>query len=1397
MLYIIIHKHLKQHSLNYWLKSSVISLLLFVSTLTSLAQQNQYKFVRLDNNQGLSNNQVTAIFKDSKGFMWFGTMSGLNRYDGYNFKVFRHSLSDTSTINDNFINRIVEDDENNLWIGTRSGFSIYNPKKESFSRNLNPFLKKFGITSALFTNIMRDRSGNVWIISSSSGIYKRDKISGKITRLFHTPSDSTSLYSNDISAIAEDNNGDYWVISRRGILEKIDGKTLKVIYRNFLINREFSTELMNFGVFIDADNDLWVFVPSDAKGLYYFNNAKKTFAHITKDTPKIGLNTNIVSNIVQDGNGILWIGTDHGGVNLLDKKDFSVRYLTNNPDEQRSLSQNSIVSMYRDDVGIIWIGTYKKGINYYHENLIKFQLIKHKPNIPNSLGFDDENCFAEDEKGNLWIGTNGGGLIYYDRKLNHFTSYNHQPENLNSLSNDIIVSLYIDKQQKLWIGTYFGGLCVYDGKKFRTFRHNPSNQQSIADDRIWRVYEDSKNNLWIGTLGGGLELFDRQKEIFYHYRNTDANSVRSPYVVCFEEDEQNNLWIGTADGIDIMQRSSGRFSHLAYDPSNPQSLSNNNVTAILCDSRKMIWVSTREGLNLYNKGKGTFSVFREENGLPDNSVLSLLEDNNHNLWLSTPNGLSNVIVSKKKNGEYNFDFKNYDESDGLQGKSFNENAALRTKSGELVFGGVNGFNICQPSDIRINKAIPQVFLTDFFIFNKSVKVNDRAYGRVVLNEAISETKDITLKYDENIFAIEFAALNYIHPEKNRYMYMLEGFNNRWMKADGQNRKATYTNLNPGRYTFKVKASNNDDVWNTNGASLVITVLPPFWKTKTAIVIYFIIIILALLLSRTILLERTKLTFKLEQERRESQQNHELDMMKIRFFTNISHEFRTPLTLIITPLEKIIKNTKDQDQKQHLDLIYRNAKRLLNLVNQLLDFRRMEVQELKLNPSHGDIVAFIKDIAYSFSDISEKKNILFSFHTEIGELNTFFDQDKLEKILFNLLSNAYKFTPEQGSVSVFIRLINQTEEQITLNQPKTLEIKVSDTGIGIEPDKQEKIFERFFQNELPTNIINQGSGIGLAITREFVKLHGGSISVFSEPSKGSCFTVLLPLSNITEDIVKDSSSDKIQENYGNEKHSNKPLQNSIPNKPNILLIEDNEDFRFYLKDNFRDSYHMLDVSNGMEGWRQILTHMPDLVICDVMIPELSGIELCQKIKNDPRTSHIPVILLTARHAEEQKLEGLQSGADDYITKPFNFEFLEIRIRNLISQRDSLRKLFQKQLVINPSEISVTSLDEKLIQKAIELVEKNMDNPNFSVEELSRELAMSRVHLYKKLLSLTGKSPIEFIRILRLKRAAQLLEKSQLSVSEIAYQVGFNNPKYFTKYFKVEFGVLPSQYQQQKS
>ena len=1352
----------------------------------AFAQPEPYQFMHVDVNDGLSHNEVWCFLKDRQGFLWIGTASGLNRYDGYSFKIFQHDSRDSSTLNNSAIQELFEIPDGRIGVLTSGGLNLYDPGTERFQSDLSSFYKSLSIPEGALSDVIKDNAGDYWFIHATSGLIKYVAATRQSVSIRHNPRDPNSIATDSISFFAQDRHGNNWIIHANGILERIEvnGATHTVAYRNISLYQANHGAPWQYRLLADEDGDLWIYVTNDAQGIYYFNVAAKAFRHFHKDSPVAKLNNNIVRSIVQDNQGMIWVGTDHGGINVISKKDYSIRYIVHRDDDERSLSQNSINVLYKDKEGIIWAGTYKKGVSYYHENIIRFPLYRHSSD-PTGLPYADVNRFVEDDKGNLWIGTNGGGLLYFDRASGRYTQFRYNPSNVNSIGSDVIVSLCIDHEKKLWIGTYYGGLTCYDGKRFIRYNHDPANPASLSNESVWEIFEDSHNRLWIGTLSGGLNLFDPRTQTFSHYRASDINSVGADYIAALTEDKRGNLWIGTTRGVDILSRERGRFLHYESENNNPKSLSNNNVLDIREDSKGRIWIATSGGLNLYDEKTNTFKAFTKEDGLPHNTILTILEDVSGNIWMSTPNGLSRMTIAADANGKVIYKFKNYGEAEGLQGKQFNENAACKTSRGELVFGGANGFNIFKPAELGLNKNIPQVVFTDFQLFNKSIRPQDASDGKILLAKDISQTSEISLPPDKNVFSIEFAALNFIHPEKNKYKYRLEGFDAEWLSVDSKSRKVTFTNLDPGNYTFRVKAANNDGVWNEVGASLHITVLPPFWKTRTALVLYFMMIIGGLLIIRKLIQQREKMKFTIQQERQEAMHMHELDMMKIKFFTNVSHEFRTPLTLILTPLEKILRQTKDAEQRNQFQLIQRNAKRLLNLVNQLLDFRKLEVQEIRFNPSEGDIIYFIREAVYSFSDLSEKKDIRLQFESAINSIETIFDQDKLEKILFNLLSNAFKFTPEHGAVTV--RVAEEVE-----HEDRWLRIEVEDTGIGIAADKQEKIFERFFQNELPKSMVNQGSGIGLSITKEFVKIHGGTIAVSSEPGKGSCFTVRLPLqevithAEVSETPVMESA---IPMNGAEVPEEVELMQ---AKKPLLLLVEDNEDFRFYLKDNLKLDYQILEAPNGLEGWKKVEEALPDLIVSDIMMPEMNGIELCRRVKSDQRVSHIPVILLTARAAEEQKVEGFQLGADDYITKPFNFEILASRIQNLIAQREKFQRSFPRQLDVKASELNITPLDEIFIQNAIKCVEKNVSKAEFSVEDMSRELGISRAHLYKKILSLTGKSPLEFIRTIRLQQAAQLLEKSQLTVAEIAYQVGFNNPKYFARYFKEQYSVLPSAY-----
>lgn len=1352
-------------------------------------QPDQYKFTRLGVDQGLSNNQPKCFLKDSRGFMWIGTLSGLNRYDGYDLKIFKNDPLDSASLIDSDINKVFEDPEGKIWVSTYPGINIYDPDTETFRRNPTSTYRKYSLPDGIVLDIRKDQQGNYWFVHATAGLFRYTPADKHVVNLTHHDGDSTSLASNEVLSVSEDLKGDFWVIHKNGIFEKLDGRTLKVIYQNDFLYKRYVRESLDYRIVTDADGDVWIYVINYNKGVYYFNASSKSIVHINQDSAPFKLNSDIIGGIVQDSKGLIWIATDHGGINLIDKKNKLIKYLTQDPQDDKTLSESSIRVLYKDPDGFIWAGTFKRGVSYFRENGIRFQLFKNDSSNPNSLPFNDINCFEEDEKGNLWIGTNGGGLLYYDRSTKTFKTFLNNPNNANSLSNNVIASLCLDKHGDLWIGTYFGGLNKFDGRTFTRFRHNPADPKSVGDDSIWEIFEASDDNLWLGTVNNGVDVYDTKAKTFRHYNINRPNSVHSTYVPVIREDHLGNMWIGTGYGIDLYERKSDRFIHYLNGVNDHESLINNSVHTILEDSRGIIWIGTKEGLDQYDRESNTFRAYRTTDGLVHNTILALQEDEFGNLWMSTPAGISTMKLRRGTGTEIkSFEFKNYDESDGLQGRQFNEDASWKTKRGELIFAGAKGFNLFRPEEITTDTTKPKIVLSDFQVFNKSIRIGERIDGNVILTKSITQTKEITLEHSENVFSIEFAALNFFHPEKSLYKYKLDGFNKEWTTAPASQRRVTYTNLDPGDYTFMVKASNNDGIWNETPLQLKLHILPPFWKTKVAFVIYIFLILGALMLSRQLILERERMKYRMDKERIEAQQLHELDMMKIKFFTNVSHEFRTPLTLILTPIEKILKGTTDPAQQSQFQMIYRNAKRLLNLVNQLLDFRKMEVQEVKLSLSEGDIIKFIRETSQSFSDLSDKKNIEYSFHTTVESFETVFDQDKLEKILFNLLSNAFKFTPAHGKIAVSVSLGDHDGNSTWLT------IRVTDTGIGIPPENYERIFERFFQQSLPNSMVNQGSGIGLSITREFVKAHGGTITVESELYRGSSFVVQLPVQSIAgispkpdaeepddhpEDVVSLTAGDEAAE-IGKQK------------KPVLLIVEDNEDFRFYLKDNLKFQYRIIEAANGKEGLRLASQYLPDLIVSDVMMPEMNGIELCRKIKSDRLLSHVPVILLTARSAAEQKLEGFDSGADDYITKPFNFEILQSRIKNLIQRRESFHKDFRKQVEVKASDINITSLDEKLIQNAVKIVEAKISDADFSVEDFSQELGMSRVHLYKKLMSLTGKSPLEFIRSIRLQHAAQLLEKSQLTVAEIAYKVGFNNPKYFAKYFKDEFNVLPSIY-----
>ncbi len=1352
------------------LKYLSIIILLFISI--QLKANIQYSFLRIDNMDGLVNNHVTCFLKDSRGFIWIGTSAGLSRYDGSEFVNYKHSIIDTTSIIDNYIENIQEDENANLWIQTRLGYVYFDVQNESFSKDINNIFKIQGLKDQL-DRIYIDEEKNLWIKRSNIGFYE---LYSKEDYTLKAPIKVNEDYNKNIITFIH-KGAEFYYLFDDGSINVYSSNNYLLKYRDHFLQNKMGPDSLTTELYIDNENDIWFYGNYD--GVYHYNSKEARWNHYNVNSNTIKLSNNIVTQLIQDNYGKIWIGTDHGGLNIVNKYSGEVEALYNQADNEKSIAQNSITALYVDDKGIVWGGTYKKGVFFYHENVHKFLHFKHVISDPNSLPYNDVNCFAEDYKGNLWIGTNGGGLIYFDRKNNTYKVYTRDPKNENSLSSNVIVSLLIDKSNHLWIGTYTGGITYFDGIRFKRYIHDNSDEFSIPNNNVWTIIEDG-DDILLGMIGGGVARFNTKDLRFTQLENRGSISLVSKMVNQIYKLKNGNLVIATDAGVSFYDIREKRYkNHLVKNIDSTVPFINKSVNAVFEDSRGLLWFATHEGLVVYNPNSDYIKNFSAKDGFPEDFCNCILEDEFQAIWVSKSSGLSQVVVKQNSPGsEFSYDIYDYSKEDGLQSKEFNTQAAFKTTKKELIFGGPNGFNIFQARNIKYNRELPKVVFTDFQIYNKSVKPNP-GVNNAILQKSITHTDRIVLKHSMNVFSIRFSALDFIIPQKIKFKYQLEGFNDTWLPLQDNINSVTYTNLNAGDYIFKVKAANNDGLWNENYASLHITVLPPFYATPWAYALYVFIILLILVYLRYSMLRKERLKFTIEQERLQAKRNHEMDEMKLRFLTNVSHEFRTPLTLILTPLDRLLKKVSSESDKKLLETIDRNAKHLLGLVNQLLDFRKLELHGLRYNPSYGDIVHFLNDLNNHFKDEFKKKGITYLFEKNSDHLMFNFDREKLQKVMMNLLSNASKFTQEGGTVILTLDI--KEEEGL-------VELSVKDNGVGIEENELENIFVRFYQSKNNKKLGLSGSGIGLNLAKEMVQLHNGTIRVESVKGKGSTFIVSLPLDQTLDEEVEVFSNepeDGIEETKdGNTKQDKE--------KSTILLVEDNVDFRTFMREALQDRFIIQEAQDGKIGMDTAFEVNPDLIISDVMMPNVDGLELCKTLRADIRTSHIPIILLTARTADEDKIKGLEIGADDYITKPFNMDLLLLRIDKLIEKRSNFQKQFQKTVEINPSEIQITSMDEKLIKKAVSLVEKNISESKFSVEDLSRELGMSRVYLYKKLLSITGKSPVEFIRIIRLKRGAQLLEKSQMNVAEIAYEVGFNSPRYFSKYFKEEYGMLPTAY-----
>lgn len=1347
--------------------------------------QDDINFTTLTTKDGLSSNNVNAIIKDRYGFMWFATDDGLDRFDGVNFKVYRRKPNESASLQANEILSLHEDKAGNLWVGTSSGsLNLYNRKKDAFI-NFESKPAEGSIRNNVIMSLASDFQDKLWI-GHFDGINIMDK---KTQRISDFKPGNSSRFNKTCTALFEDSKQQMWIGTPEGLFLYNRGTNSLTPFHHSASDATSISSNHVLSITEDKEGSIWVGTNNGLNMLSRNGIAFTRFKHIegNPQTP----NSSFVYSIAVDEANKLWIGTSKG-LNILDIKTKTIKGYNYDSRNTNGLSSNSIHWVYLDKEGICWLGTFLGGISKYDKNLNLFNLIQSNPFDKSGLNVSIVTSFAEAKDGKVFVGTDGGGLSLFDPKTKLFRQINirsRRPES-KTLS---IMTLTMTRNNQLLIGTFNDGYFVYDpssGKYEQLLQGTET--ADLPSNQIYSINEDRNGNIWVGTNGNGIFVLNSNHKTLFRMTPhpvlpSDINLPINGYIRDIVETGNGEMWIAThGGGIAVYNPSSRKFK--IYTTQNSK-LPNDKVLTLLEDKQGNIWAGTfGEGLAMFNRETNDFLSYSEKDGLNNNNIYKIIEDKNGLIWVSTNKGLSSIETNTKK-------INNYSYHNGIQHNIFILGSGLRLKNGDLYFGGQEGFNYFNPANPKKNTIPPSVIFTDLKISNRSVVPSEDG----PIRENIITANEINLDHKQN-FALSFVGLNYTAPEQNQYEYKLEGVDKNWINI-GNASSVAYTSIAPGTYVLRVRASNNNGVWNSQGTSIKIYVHPPFWQTTYAYILYALIIIAGLVYLRHRGIEKIRQkfmleqeTFRAEQERKEAARIHELDQLKLKFLTNLSHEFRTPISLILGPVDSLIDQDKNNTFRNQLNIIKRNGKRLLNLVNQLLDFRKMEEQELKLQPKEGDLIAFVKEVFDSFLDLSQRKQIEFHFQSNINSFYTSFDHDKIERILFNLLSNAFKFTLSGGSIELNI------EKQQSDGQQTMFSISVKDSGIGIPTDKKEAIFERFFQQPTAASILNQGTGIGLAITKEFVKMHGGNISVESQESKGSTFIVELPFTEIiktVETTIPVLPTEQTEEEF-EQLASVEPAVNGSNGTalPTVLLVEDNDDFRFYLKDNLRQSYKVFEATNGLEGWQKALAVHPSLIVSDISMPHMDGVELCKKIKGDKRTNHIPVILLTALTEEKEQVRGLQTGANDYITKPFNFEVLNAKIRNLLTLNDTLKTTYSKRVDIVSPELEIESSSDKLLLSITKYVEDNLTDTQLSVENLSRHVGMSRSTLYNKLLEISGQTPVEFIRSVKLNKAAQLLEKSDLSIAEIGYTVGFSTPNYFAKSFKAKFNMLPSEYMNKK-
>lgn len=1380
-------KNIRLYRSAAFFKNAGLFIVVFFAFIPSAFSQNKdFIFRHLTISDGLSQSSVISIAQDKNGLVWFGTRDGLNKYDGQQFTVYKHNTNDSTSISNNDIIALTVDSEGDLWIGTFNGLNKYDYSTGKFKQFFNDAEDSTTISDNSIWSIFESTKGEIWV-GTVNGLNRYDKNTQQFTRFYHNPQDESSLSNNYVLDIFEDSEGVMWIATTEG-LNKIDiGEDKDIRFIRYLHQQGETTGLSdNYiqSVTEDKEGNLWI--GTRYGGLNKYDKKKDIFEAYEHDPEKPNsISNNDVRCLSMDKNGKLWIGT-YSGLNLFDIQGKHFHHMLNDKNNPNTLSKNSIKSMFIDNNSSLWIGTYYGGISLLDSQNNNFKNYTYKPDF-RGLSFEVISGIIEDENGKVYIGTEGGGINILDSKTQKF-EYIRRSNASNSISSNNIKSLLLDKEKHLWVGMFSGGLNILniESGEIERYIHEPGDHNSLSDNNVYSIVQQDDSLFWLGTHGGGLNLFDRNSSQFIHFREGAAPYLTSDLVRRVFKDSKGNIWVCTQYGLnflafDSINTNNIKFERYFYDE---KKLFGEDILTIFEDSRQRIWVGTNEsGLNLFDAKTGKFIKFNLYSmfGATSNVVHGILEDNIQNLWVSTNQGILRLNPQDST-------FKKYDESDGLVANEFNNGSCMRTIQGQMYFGSLKGLTSFHPDSIVLNQYAPPVVLTDFKLFGQSIQVGSEDG---VLTHAISYTDKVTLNYDQAIFSIDFAIPNYINPHKNTYAYRLRGLEEQWNITN--NGKATYTIQRPGTYVFEVKGANNDGLWNNVPTTLQVIVEPAPWRTWWAFILYGIAILIALFLLVNVISSRSKFKHKLELEQVNKEREKALNQMKLQFFTNISHEFRTPLVLILGPLEQIMTNYRGSNKLyKKLLVIEKNAYSLLKLIDQLMDFRKFENKHLELKAAERNIVPFVREIFLSFKQYAKIRHCTYKFNSELDSIMLWYDADKMEKVIFNLISNAFKYTPEGGSINVSIQKL---EDDVT--------IIVTDNGVGIDAEHLHKIYERFYEvshnNRLANIKYNKGTGIGLALAKGIVDLHSGEIKVESKKNEGSIFTVRLPLGNNhlkEEQIIKDFKDSEDIVNYDIKAYLNEPKEYDFPDLPKdaplVLIVEDNDEVRDYIMQIFKREYNVKGASNGKEGLKLALQLSPNVILSDVMMPEMDGIELCSHVKSNLKTSHIPFILLTARTSLIFKYEGLEMGADDYINKPFNVKELQLKVKNLIRSQRKLKEKFSNETMVTPSEITVTSIDEQLLGKALHIVDENISNELFDIPTFCEELGVSRTMLFTKIKAWTNLTPNEFIQVMRIKRAAQLLEQDKLNIAQVGFAVGFKNPKYFSKCFQRHYTITPSEY-----